>query len=71
MTLKDASQIKNYDGGCADGDGVLIQVATKTKYRIYQYPCLSVVAHEGDIPQAKNVEKILEVLESEFNFKRI
>lgn len=70
MDLRDASEINNY-GDCADGDGVLIEVATKTKYRIYQYSCLSMVLKEDDFWQAKNIEKILETLESEFNFKRV
>jgi hypothetical protein len=71
MTLKDASEIENYSGSCNDGDGVLIEIATKNNYRIYQYPCLSLVLKDQDIWQAKNIEKILETLEDEFNFKRV
>ena len=67
VELPDASQLPNY-ALCQDGDGVTIEISTQRRYRIYNYSCFA--SNEG-IWQAKNIEKFMELIEYEFNFKRI
>jgi len=67
-TLPDKSKIIDYPD-FADGDGVIIEIATLEKYRIYYYhnPAIAQKA----IWQASNIEKILELIEDEFSFSRL
>lgn len=58
----------NYYSVCSDGDGVTIEVATVNKYRIYNYPCFE---SNAQIWQAGNISKIMNLIENEFNFKRL
>ncbi len=67
LTLPDSGEIPDYSI-CNDGSGVTIEVATKNKYRIYNYPCIN--AQKG-IWQADSISKIIQVLEEEFEFKRL
>lgn len=38
LTLRDDTEIQDYES-CNDGDGLLIEIATRNKYRIYRYQC--------------------------------
>ena len=68
LTLPDYHSIHGYYQG-ADGDAVVIEVSTKNRYRIYAYHEPNTVRTK--FSQAENVEKILELLEREFQFRRI
>ena len=67
QSLPNYSTINNYSV-CSDGDGVTIEVATVNKYRIYNYPCFE---SNAQIWQAGNISKIMNLIENEFNFKRL
>lgn len=51
------------------GDDVIVEISTKTIYRIYSYkePRL----FQGKIKEAKRMEDILVLIEKEFNFNRL
>jgi hypothetical protein len=66
-TLPDSGTIPGY-ADCADGDGIMIEVATKELYRIYSYTCIT---HSRDIWQVSNMDRILKTMEEELNFKRV
>ena len=66
LTLPAYSKIPNYRVPM-DGDGVNIQVATRTNYRIYFYPEPKLNADK--ILEAKQVTQILELISNELDFK--
>lgn len=68
LTLPDYKDIPNYLQ-TADGDAVIIEVATQKLYRIYSYQAPNM--NKLDHWQAKNIEDILELIEDEFNFPRL
>lgn len=53
--------------GCNDGDGATVEVATKSKYRIYNYDCIG----SNKLDKAKNMDAILHLLQKELEFKLI
>lgn len=67
-TLPDKSKIKDYPD-FVDGDDIIIEAATKKYYRIYSYKEPNHVQFK--IKEAKNMEQILVLIESEFGFKRL
>ena len=68
MGLPDFRKIINYPD-IADGNGVSIEIATTKQYRYYLYQEPKMV--QDKIKQAKKIEEILELIEDEFNFKRL
>lgn len=66
-TLLDDSKVANYPD-MMDGDNVIIEVSTKSKYRIYSYKEPAFV--QSKIREARAVEQILELVENEFSFPR-
>lgn len=66
LVLPDSYQIPNYVI-CNDGNGITVEIATKNRYKIYNYPCFT---SQNEIWEAKNIELILELLENELDFKR-
>ena len=67
-TLPDMNKIKDYPD-FADGDDIIIEAAAKKYYRIYSYKEPNQVQFK--IKEAKNIERILELIENEFDFKRL
>jgi len=69
MTLPDMDNIKGHDALIADGDAFAVEISTVGNYRFYSYtePFLFM----GKLSEAKNMEKILLLIESEFDFKRL
>lgn len=65
LTLPDYKEIPNYLQ-VADGDAVIFEIATQKVYRIYSYqaPNLNKFEHQ----QAMKIEKVLKLIEDEFNF---
>lgn len=53
----------------ADGNAFTVEIATKKHYRFYQYQEPEMV--EDRLWQAKKMEQILQLIESEFDFKRL
>jgi hypothetical protein len=66
LTLPDFRKISNYPR-FADGDGVTVEIATGNQYRLYQYK--EPMQASNRIWQAKNMERILKLIEQEFTFK--
>ena len=67
MTLSNFSEIPKYEFG-QDGYGATTEISTKSNKRIYHYSSFNA---QGDISQARNIEGIMEIIESEFSFIRI
>ncbi len=67
LILPDSRNIKGYEY-CNDGDGATFEISTIKNSRMYSYPCFD---DQVGIEQAKNVEKIMKLLENEFNFRRL
>ena len=67
-SLPDKSHIESYPD-FADGDDIIIEVATKKYYRIYSYKEPNKVQFK--IQEAKQIEQILKLIEREFDFKRL
>lgn len=66
-TLPDASRIKGYPD-FADGNGVIIEVATMHQYRVYNY----MVPHLAKgIRQAEEIEAILKLIRDQFDFQQL
>jgi hypothetical protein len=63
-SLPDQIDIPDYQG-CNDGEGVSIEFATTRIYRFSNYVCFR---SQPNIWQAKNLEKILSVIEEQFGF---
>jgi hypothetical protein len=68
IDLPDKTKIINYPE-VVHGDDVIVEISTKTIYRIYSYkePRL----FQGKIKEAKRMEDILVLIEKEFNFNRL
>lgn len=66
-TLPNSSDIFNYDPPM-DGDFIVVEIATREKYRIYNY--LS-PGYNSKIKEAKNIEDIMKLIEDEFGEKRL
>ncbi len=64
-TLPDMDNIAGYGSGM-DGIGCNIEVATKTYYRFYRY--WEPKSYQAKFWQAKQMTKILELIEQEFDF---
>lgn len=65
-TLPDMTLIENYPV-IADGDGIVIEVATKNKYRIYSYH-EPAIGEKERVEEAKNVNAIIKLIKNEFAF---
>lgn len=65
-SLPDIDKINGYEIG-ADGDLFTFEIATKKYYRFYQY--WEPKSFENKFWQAKNVVKIFELIDKEFNFQ--
>ncbi len=61
------TDVKNYNPPM-DGSSVTVEVATKVKYKFYQYLAPK---NNRDLIEADNMEKIMETIEEEFNIKQI
>ena len=68
MTLPDRNDISAYISDI-DGCSYEVELATQNKYRFYDYWAPEV--NQDKHWQANNMLKILELIETEFNFKRI
>ena len=64
--LPDETKIQNYFQ-IMDGDGVVVEISTKNKYRIYSYT--KPILYRTKIKEAHDMEQILRLIESEFNFR--
>lgn len=64
--LPDDSKIENYFE-VMDGDGVVVEISTKYTYRIYSYK--EPILYQAKIKEAHDMVQILNLIESEFNFK--
>jgi hypothetical protein len=69
LTLQNGEDLIGYDGCGADGIRYLFEWATTLKYRMYLY--CNPKENSVNFWQAKNVIKIAELLEQEFNFSYI
>lgn len=67
LSMRDAIENPHYEN-YNDGDGMTVEVATKRKYRFYNYHSFR---QQKGIWQAVNIEKIMLLLEDEFSFKRV
>jgi len=68
MSLPDMRKISNYPD-IADGNGISIETAIISKYRYYSYQ--EPIYAQERVKEARNIEQILELIESEFDFKRL
>lgn len=68
LSLRDESEIKDYES-YTDGYSTIVEIASQKQYRIYCYESFN--SQPESIWQAKNVELIMKLLETEFNYKRI
>ncbi len=68
MTLPNMDDIPNYTGGI-DGCSYDVEIATKNNYRFYDYWEPETVNEKHW--QAKNLVHILNLIEAEFEFKRL
>lgn len=66
MDLPDYSNISDYELP-TDASSIVFEIATRTKYRIYSYPAISV--YRNRIKEVDSVERIILLIEKEFNFK--
>lgn len=66
--LPDHSKINGYYLG-ADSYGVIVEIATESMYRIYEYPDYE--NHFDKIKEADKILKIMQLIEREFDFKVI
>lgn len=62
-----SSEIPNYDAP-TDGDGVVVEISTKLKYRIYSYWS---PGFNSSIKEAKEIEDIMELIDKEFGINRL
>lgn len=69
FTLPDSENVPGMNWGGGDLPVYSIEIATKKLYRFYTYTLPS--SYEKNIPEAKNMEAILKLLEKEFRFKRL
>ena len=67
FSLVDCSKIEGY-GDCSDGYATVFEVATVNNYRIYNYTCFR---EYPAIWQTKNIENIMTLISSEFDFRWI
>jgi hypothetical protein len=68
MTLPDSDRIENYPDD-TDSDGITIEVATKTHYRVYAYYGVGIA--QKTVPEARSVDEIQKFIQREFNFKKV
>lgn len=68
LTLPTYQSIPNYNLP-TDSYSINVQVATKTKYRMYIYPAASY--NKENITEAKKMSQIMDLIESELDFKRL
>ncbi len=61
------NKIKNYPS-IADGDGIVIEVATTSSYRIYSYRAPEIAA-KNNIKEAQSIMAICRLLEQDFHFE--
>ena len=66
--LPDQSEINNYPD-FADGDALIVEVATRNSYRIFSYKEPKLAQHQ--FKEADNVEQALALIEGQFDFKRL
>lgn len=66
LTLPDERKISTYSM-FTDANGIVVEISTKSEYRIYQYQGPMIVDH--NIWQIKNMKSILYLLENELGFK--
>jgi hypothetical protein len=67
-SLPDSKKIAGYPD-FADGNSIIVEVSSGFKYRIYSYKEPSKVMDE--INEARKIEEILKLIESEFDFTRL
>lgn len=67
--LPDMDAIANYPL-MTEGNGVVIEIATKTTYRTYSYAGLKIAA-QNNIKEAKQLSDFIRVIEKELNFKTL
>jgi hypothetical protein len=66
-SLKSSEYLPKYRSG-VDTDYYMVEVATKNKYRFYDYE--DPMGESKNFKEAENLEKFLTILEKEFGFKR-
>jgi hypothetical protein len=67
-SLPDMSDVPNYQTSI-DGSAITVEIATKKSYRIYTYQ--NPYFQQDKFEEARNIERIIEILEREFDFKRL
>lgn len=70
MTLPDEDKIRDYPD-LMDGNGIIVELATRKLYRVYSYKEPNYIYNRKKIKEAYNMESILNLIEQEFNFKRL
>lgn len=70
ITLPDDEKITHYPD-LMDGDGIIVELATRKFYRIYSYKEPNYVYNREKIKEAYSITLILDLIEEEFNFKRL
>lgn len=65
-TLPDESNLKDYNGCGGDGLPFYFEISTKQKYRFYTY--CNIEDNIGNFVEARNVDNIARLLETEFDF---
>jgi hypothetical protein len=68
MTLPDSDRIENYPDN-TDSDGITIEVATKSNYRVYAYYGVDIA--RKTVPEAQSIDEIQMFIQREFNFKKV
>jgi hypothetical protein len=68
LTLPDYNKLENYRLAM-DASSTYVQVADKHQYRLYGY--IIPLLNRPDIKEADKMESILELIEREFNFKKL
>lgn len=53
----------------ADGNGISVEISTRNRYRFYRYQDPYLL--QDKLPTAKKMEQILQLIEIEFDFKRL
>lgn len=68
LTLPDFHSIPGYMES-TDGGTIIVEVGSQKKYRIYSYQLPSI--HQNEFKEARDIVQILDLIDSEFQFKRL
>ena len=68
LSLPNFTELPKYHLNKIGNSEVVVEFVTDEKYKLYSYPVPA--QNESFVPQAKQIENILDVIEDEFSFKR-